>query len=306
MKSVLLTGATGFIGQRLQSALVSHGYRGVALVRPSSVNKARLNPGIALLAAELNDSEKLVAALQQADAVIYCAGTVRGGTLEDFKEANIDGVASLVSAMHQAAVEVPFLLVSSLAASRPEVSDYSNSKYLGEQALVQSAGFPWTILRPTAVYGPGDREMLPILKLARNGIVTPTGPHGQRISLVYVDDVASACISWLKHWQNCQQQIFDLDDGHPGGYSWREIAEISSGGRHLSVRIPTWFLSAVARINLSSSRLLGRAPMLTPGKVRELTQPDWLCDNERFIAATGWRPEFELKNGLKTLFELIE
>ena len=304
MKSVLLTGATGFIGQRLQSTLVKRGYRAEALVRPSSVSRARLNPGVILLAAELNDSEKLVAAVRRADAVIYCAGAVRGRTLDDFRAANIDGVANLVSSINQAALDIPFLLVSSLAASRPGVSDYSNSKYLGEQELVQNAGFPWTILRPTAVYGPGDREMLPILKLARKGIVTPTGPHGQRISLVYVDDVASACIAWLEHWRNCRQQIFDLDDGHPRGYSWREIAEISSGGRHLSVRIPTWFLSVAARINLSSSRLLGRAPMLTPGKVRELTQSDWLCDNERFIAATGWRPEFDLENGLQTLFEL--
>lgn len=306
MKSVLLTGATGFIGQRLQSALISRGYRVEALVRPSSVNRAQLNRGVTLLAAELNDSEKLVAALRRADAIIYCAGTVRGSTLEDFKAANIDGVSSLVASIQQAALDIPFLLLSSLAASRPQVSDYSNSKFLGEQVLVQSAGFPWTILRPTAVYGPGDREMLPILRLARKGIVTPTGPRGQRISLVYVDDVASACITWLQHWQHCQRQIFDLDDGHPGGYSWREIAEISSGGRHLSVRIPTWFLSVAARLNLHSSRLLGRAPMLTPGKVRELTQPDWLCDNERFTAATGWRPEFDLKNGLQTLFELIE
>jgi nucleoside-diphosphate-sugar epimerase len=306
MKSVLLTGATGFIGQRLQSALIDQGYRVEALVRPSSVSKARLNCGVTLLAAELNDSEKLVAALRRADAVIYCAGTVRGSTLDDFKAANIDGVATLVASIKQAALDTPFLLLSSLAASRPQVSDYSNSKYLGEQVLVQSAGFPWTILRPTAVYGPGDREMLPILKLARKGIVTPTGARGQRISLVYVDDVASACITWLQHWQNCQRQTFDLDDGHPGGYSWREIAEVASGGRYLSVRIPTWFLSVAARINLHSSRLLGRAPMLTPGKVRELTQPDWLCDNERFMAATGWRPEFDLKNGLQTLFELNE
>ena len=302
MKSVLLTGATGFIGQRLQIALLNRGYRVEALIRPTSSSRARLSAGVVEHSAELNDVEQLMPALRRADAVIYCAGTVRGRNLEDFRAANIDGVASIVAAMNQAALSIPFLLTSSLAASRPEISDYSNSKNLGEQELVKRASFPWSILRPTAVYGPGDKEMLPILKLARKGLVTPTGPPGQKISLIHVDDVASAVICWLEHWKDCQQQIFELDDGHPGGYSWREIAAISSGGHHLSVRIPTWFLSIVARINLSSSRLLGRAPMLTPGKVRELTQPDWLCNNEPFVAITGWSPEFDLKNGLLTLF----
>jgi len=302
MKSVLLTGATGFIGQRLQAALVNQGHRAEAVIRPATADKARLAPGIETLTAELTDTEKLVPALSRSDAVMYCAGTVRGGDLEDFRAANIDGVACIVEAMNQAERHIPFLLVSSLAAGRPQLSDYSNSKHLGEQALIRNARFPWTILRPTAVYGPGDREMLPILKLARKGIVTPAGPSGQKVSLVYVDDVAAACLTWLEHWEECNQQVFELDDGHPGGYSWREIAEIASGGRHLSVKIPTWILSAAARVNQSGSRLLGRAPMLTPGKVRELTQPDWLCDNKPFIAATGWSPEFDLKKGLQTLF----
>jgi nucleoside-diphosphate-sugar epimerase len=255
------------------------------------------------LSAYLTDTEKLASALDRVDLVIYCAGSVRGRSLDDFRAANIDGVASVVSAMNQASPDTPLLLVSSLAATRPGISDYANSKHLGEQELVQHAQFPWTILRPPAVYGPGDKEMLPILKLARKGLVTPIGPPSQRVSLIHVDDVVSAILSWLESWPNCTQQIFDLDDGHTNGYSWQEIAEISSGGRHVSVRIPSWILSVIAKINLSSSRILGYPPMLTPGKVRELTQPDWLCNNDALTRATGWSPGISLKQGLLTLFE---
>jgi nucleoside-diphosphate-sugar epimerase len=303
MKSVLLTGATGFIGRRLQNALIDRGFRVEALVRPSSRGRDGLNPGVSVLNAELSDTGQLLAALDRADAVIYAAGSVRGANLDDFRQANVDGVSHLVAAMNETVPGMPFLLISSLAAGRPEVSDYANSKYLGEQELARKARFPWCVLRPTAVYGPGDKEMRPVLKLARKGIVTPAGPRGQRLTLIHVDDLVSACISWLERWRDCDRQIFELDDGHPGGYTWREIAEICSGGRHVSVKIPVWFLSVLAKINLSSSRLLGRAPMLTPGKVRELTQPDWLCNNERFAAATGWSPEMDLERGLRTVFE---
>lgn len=303
MKSVLLTGATGFIGQRLQAALLGQGFGVEALVRPSSNSRDRLLPGVRLLSAELTNETLIRDALDRADAVIYCAGSVRGRCLDDFRAANIDGVSHLVAAMNHADPSQPLLLISSLAASRPDVSDYANSKYLGEQELVRHARFPWCIFRPTAVYGPGDREMRSILQLARKGIVTPTGPRGQKLSLIHVDDLVSACLFWLELWRDCDRQVFELDDGYPGGYSWREIAEISSGGRHLSVRIPTWILSVAAKINLSSSRLSGRAPMLTPGKVRELTQPDWLCNNGRFEAATGWSPKIDLEHGLRTLFD---
>jgi nucleoside-diphosphate-sugar epimerase len=301
MKPVLLTGATGFIGQRLQKALLDDGRNAAALIRPESSHKDRLLEGVESLSADLSDTQSLLPAISEASAVIYCAGSVRGRRLKDFRAANIDGIRSLVEAMNQADSEVPLLLISSLAASRPRVSDYANSKHLGEQEVMNRAHFPWTIFRPPAVYGPGDKEMLPILKLARKGLVTPTGPAGQRLSLVHVDDLASAVLAWLDSWQQCRNQVFTLDDGHEGGYDWREIAETASGGNYRLMKIPAWLLFGVAGINLSVSRLLGYAPMLTPGKARELTQADWVCNNKDLSEACGWAPSITLEQGLLSL-----
>ena len=301
MKPVLLTGATGFVGQRLQKALIDDGQNVVALVRPDSAHKYRLLPDVEPLLAKLSDKPALVTAISEAGAVIYCAGSVRGRQLEDFKAANIDGIRSVIEAMNQAGTEVPLLLISSLAASRPQVSDYAHSKYLGEQEVRQHAKSPWTIFRPPAVYGPGDKEMLPILKLARKGLVTPTGPAGQRLSLLHVDDLASAVLAWLGSWNHCREQVFGLDDGHEGGYDWREIAEIASGGSYRMIKIPEWLLFGAAGINLSASRLLGYSPMLTPGKARELTQPDWICNNRALSEACGWAPAIKLEQGLLSL-----
>jgi nucleoside-diphosphate-sugar epimerase len=300
--AVLLTGATGFIGQRLQKALLANGRQLSALVRPSSSNKDQLLPGVHRTLAELSDTDKLAAAIADCEAVIYCAGSVRGRNLEDFRGANIAGVRSVVDAMNQSGSETPLLLISSLAASRPGISDYANSKFLGEQEIIRHARFPWTIFRPPAVYGQGDREMMPILKLARKGIVTPAGPALQKLSLIHVDDLAAATLAWLESWPACREQIFSLDDGHSGGYDWREIAETASGGKYYSFRIPGPLLFAAARANLLLSGLFGYSPMLSPGKARELTQADWLCDNESLTGATGWSPAIDLENGLKKTF----
>ena len=300
--AVLLTGATGFIGQRLQKALLANGRHVSAVVRPSSPNKDQLLPGIHCLLADLSNTDKLASAVADCEAVIYCAGSVRGRNLEDFRPANITGIRSVVDAMNQSGSETPLLLISSLAASRPRVSDYANSKFLGEQEVIQHASFPWTIFRPPAVYGQGDREMLPLLKLARKGIVLPAGPAQQKLSLIHVDDLAAAMLAWLKSWPACREQIFSLDDGHSGGYDWRQIAETASGGKYHSFRIPGPLLFAAAKANLLLSGLFGYSPMLTPGKARELIQADWLCDNESLTLATGWSPAIDMENGLKKTF----
>jgi len=181
------------------------------------------------------------------------------------------------------------------------LSDYAHSKFEGEQLLHRKPVLPWTILRPPAVYGPGDQEMLPLLKMIRRGLLTHVGPTGQRLSLLHVDDLASAVVSWLSAPQQCMHKTFAIDDGTPGGYSWQAIGEAVSDGNFRKLKVPQFLLEMTARTNLLTSAILGYKPMLTPGKVRELLQPDWLCDNQEFTHATGWKPRLDLKQGAKQL-----
>jgi nucleoside-diphosphate-sugar epimerase len=301
MKPVLITGATGFIGQHLQKTFLQAGVPVTALVRSQSANADAVLDGVNRISGDLSDGPLLTQTVSSVSTVIYCAGAVRGSRPEDFEPANIAGVRYLVEAMNAVSTEVPLLLISSLAASRPGVSDYANSKYLGEQEVVQHARFPWTIFRPSAVYGPGDKEMLPILKLARRGLITPAGPRNQRLSLIHVTDLAYAAAAWLKAWEKCKGQVFTLDDGHNGGYDWHEIATITSGGKYRRINIPRWLLFTAAQINLSTSRILGYAPMFTPGKAREFTQSDWVCNNTPLSEATDWHPGIALKKGVNEL-----
>lgn len=296
---VLLTGATGFIGRRIQHVLLQAGIPLRITLRPSSRHRRHADPRCELRECSLVDPTEVSRAVAGARAIVYCAGSVRGRSLEDFLPANVNGVRAVLQAQSSQPAAVPFLLISSLAASRPELSDYARSKYLGEAAVREQAYSAWAILRLPAVYGPGDTEMAPLLKMARSGFIVRPGPENQRVSLLYADDAATAVIAWLNNWQNCQGMTSAIDDGHQGGYDWRAIASAAGSKRFYSTPVPVPLLAGLARFNLAFSRLAGYAPMLTPGKVRELTQTDWLCDNTAFASATGWQPHTGLSSGIR-------
>ena len=301
--SILVTGATGFIGRRLVRALLDKGLRVRALVRPDSSPDKRIPAGCEQVPASLTDADMLADVVASSSAVIYCAGSVRGRNLDDFSTANIKGVQAMLEAVEQAGNSVPLLLLSSLAASRPELSDYARSKFEGEKLLRDKTSLNWTILRPPAVYGPGDREMLPILKMARKGWLAHAGPADQRLSLIHVDDLVDAIITWLSAPEKCLHGTSAIDDGTAGGYSWRDIGDAVSDKQFKLIPIPRLLLRTVANLNLQLSRAFNYVPMLSPGKVRELVQAEWLCDNSSFSDATGWTPKLQLKQGAGQLFD---
>lgn len=273
------------------------------MVRPEKVTDHRIPAACEHLPVGLTDVDGLIAILSDCDAVIYCAGSVRGRRPDDFSNANIDGIKAMLAALECVPGAPPLLLVSSLAASRPQLSDYSFSKHAGEQLLLDKPSLAWTILRPPAVYGPGDKEMLFVLNMVRRGLLLHAGSKDQRLSLLHVDDLARAVLSWLSAWQRCLHKTYAIDDGRQGGYDWPAIGAAVSEGKYRSLKLPRALLDIAARSNLLAAKLLGYQPMLTPGKVRELIQPDWLGDNSEFTADTGWKPELDLRAGAQQLFK---
>ena len=300
---VFITGATGFIGQRLVSGLLEQGFSVRVMVRPDRKPDDRLPEGCEQLAVNLTDVDKLTGIVTDSSAVIYCAGSVRGRRIDDFAVANILGVKAILEALERSNKAPPMLLLSSLAASRPEISDYARSKFEGEQLLHDKPSLRWTILRPPAVYGPGDREMLPVLKMARRGFLAHVGPVDQRLSLLHVDDLVVAIQRWLAVPEKCFHQTYAIDDGTSGGYTWTAIGKAVSDRKFRIIPVPNVLLQGAARLNMQFSRVFGYLPMLSPGKVRELTQHEWLCENSAFTNATGWMPQLDLRKGVKNLFD---
>ncbi|MSP85929.1 MAG: NAD-dependent epimerase/dehydratase family protein [Methylotenera sp.] len=305
---IAVTGATGFIGTTLIKQLSNAGWQVRALYRPHGGRVPPNLPGVKWIAGDLNNIAALHSLVADVNAVIHCAGAVRGASRADFDQINEAGALHVAQACAAQIVKPRFLLISTLAARMPELSHYAGSKWRGEAAIKTVAeDMRWTILRPPAVYGPGDRELLPLFKSMAKGFAPlPAGANG-RFSLVHVEDLVAVMVRWLAQ-DNAYGQTFELDDGHAGGYDWDSVLDISGrvlrhGGVVRRIPIPITLLKLVAWTNFAAAKLFGYAPMLTPGKIREITHTDWMCDNSEIIRMTGWQPTIDLARGLANIFD---
>jgi nucleoside-diphosphate-sugar epimerase len=305
-RTLALTGATGFIGSALTKHFIYTGWEVRALARPTSDRKRLKGISVQWIEGNLNDVESLRRLVRDCDAVIHCAGAVRGQSEKQFNQVNVEGVARLVHAAVEQHPLPRFLLISSLAAREPHLSPYASSKRQGERILAASSGeMAWTAFRPSAVYGPGDRELLPLFRWVSRGIAPIIGSEDARFSLLYIDDLAEAARIWLEK-NPMPGNVYELHDGRPNGYSHRELINIVAAmcaRRPLQVKIPALLLNFLAVLNQASARAIGYQPMLTPGKVRELRHTNWVCDNQKLSRETGWKPQISINEGLKrTLF----
>jgi len=305
--TIALTGATGFIGNRVARRLVANGCKLQALTRTTSDRSRLSGLNIHWVEGALEDLDSLKRLVHGVGAVVHCAGAVRGATQAHFDRLNVDGVARLVQAVSEQHPLPRFLLISSLAAREPEISPYAFSKRQGEVVLSAKSGqIPWTVFRPPAVYGPGDREMLPLIRWMARGIAFVLGSGNTRFSMLYVDDLAEAIRYWLL--DDCsQEQVLELHDGHPGGYSWQDVIatfERLGTKRVRRVHVPVAGVRLAATLNFIAARMLGYEPMLTPSKLRELRHPNWVCENAAITRETGWKPHVSLEDGLKRTLDM--
>jgi nucleoside-diphosphate-sugar epimerase len=295
---VALTGATGFIGNALLNAFSSSGIKIRALSRKSRSN----NNLVEWITGDLDSPDALGKLVDGVDTVIHCAGLVRGKTVDEFLAVNNTGTANLLAACKDQDQIKRFLLISSLAAREPELSWYAFSKHKAEQTLLASeAVLPCrTIFRPTAVYGPGDREIRPLLQLMKLGLL-PVPDTNSNFSLLHINDLVSAIMLW-SNMSTPVNGVYELDDGTANGYNWDSLIELARTNWEKSVfkiLIPLTLLKILANINLGLARLLRYSPMLTPGKVQEIIHPDWVCDNTSISSLLNWRPKTQLSGAMR-------
>ncbi|TMJ23085.1 MAG: NAD-dependent epimerase/dehydratase family protein, partial [Alphaproteobacteria bacterium] len=220
-KLVAVTGATGFVGPHLVAALARHSWKLRLLVRRWTPLPSLPGVEAEIVWGDLSDEASLRALVGGADAVIHAAGLIKARRPAEFDRINRDGTARL-SAL---APDVPFLLLSSLAAREPQLSPYAASKRAAEEAVAARSG-PWLTLRAPAVYGPGDRETLAYFKMAKRGFALQPGqPRGRpeaRLSLIHVEDLAEALALALD--RPVPPGVHEIDDGHAGGYSHDDMS----------------------------------------------------------------------------------
>jgi len=304
-----LTGATGFIGKHAIDRLAADGWHIRALTRRADVGRERradAADGITWIHGDLDDTAALTALVDGADAVVNAAGLIKARDHGEFDRINAAAVQRLAVIAASQASRPRMVHMSSLAAREPALSPYAASKAAGERQLADAAAtLHWSILRPPAVYGPGDRETLDLFRLMRHGWLPTPRPAGGRVSLIHVDDLCAA-LQVLLTAALPSGAIFEVDDGKRGGYGWPDVAAAGAAVFGRPVRpfgVPRGLLTGIAQINEGIARLSRRAPMVSRGKVAELYHPDWVCRANPALAAVGWRPRIELVAGFRQTVE---
>ena len=290
-RRVALTGATGFVGARVLDRLLEDGWQVTALARRDQPAR----DGVTWVSGHLTDDAALIDLTRDADAVVHVAGLIKARNRTDYFEINKTGTARLLAAL--GGRRIRYIHLSSLAAREPTLSGYAASKAAAE-TLVRASAQDWTIIRPPAVYGPGDRETLVFFKAAMScRPFLPGGPK-HRTSLIHVADLASAVAASLT-LTGLGGKTVEAHDGAPEGYGFAEVLGLIAGspGWHRPIFVPSPALQAVGAAILLTSKTRGSVPMLTPGKARELTHSDWVC-RDTALADAGWQAEIPAARGL--------
>ncbi len=285
-----MTGATGFVGGATMRDAVAAGWHVRALTRRPQPERE----GVTWIAGALDDTASLAEMAKGADVVMHIAGVVNVPTRAAFEAGNATATANVVDAARGAGI-TRFVHVSSLAAREPGISNYGWSKERAE-AVVMASGLDWTIVRPPAVFGPGDTEMLDLFRMARRGIaLVPSG----RMSAIFVDELARLLVTLAADRGASIGQIYEPDDGKSAGWSHRGFARAVAravGRQRLStVATPALLLKAGGQLDKLVRRSRAK---LTPDRARYIAHPDWVASEGKCPPAALWRPERDTDDAL--------
>jgi nucleoside-diphosphate-sugar epimerase len=305
-RSVSVTGATGFLGSHVALELFARGWNVRAIVRRG--NTKPMPEGVEVEETNL-DRAPLAAAMLGSDVVVHAAGLTRGRGDRPFRSVNVDGTRAVVAAANDIGARI--VHISSLAAIGPGTPDqpaqeedrpqpltsYGRSKLASEAVVRSEAHVPWTILRPSAVYGPNDRQFLPLVRLAARGIFPLLARPSTAFTLAYVGDVARA-VAMAADDERCAGEALFI--GHPDPQTayaiLRQLAHAVERP-FKPVRLPGVLVRALALAG-ESTWSLGARPVFDLARFAELRADGFVCSVDRARSLLGFTAEISLAEGL--------
>ncbi|MDZ7333975.1 MAG: NAD-dependent epimerase/dehydratase family protein [candidate division KSB1 bacterium] len=315
----LISGANGFIGSHLVERLLQEGYEVRCLVRKTSNLRWIQGLPVELAIGDLSDVTSLAPFVKEIDYIFHLSGALRATTESEFFQVNQIGTRNLLEACRMSCPNLKrFVYISTQAAAGPSrsgdpvkeqdeprpISFYGKSKLMAEQEVAQFQNyFPTTIVRPPAVYGPRDDDLVMLFKYIKFGIKPQVGFADRFLSIIYVADLVQG-IQLAAERPEAQNQIYFLANEAP--ISWLELenAIANAMGKHaVTIRLPVLALDFAAWLSEGFAKVVRHPAILNRDKAMEMKQRFWVVDTSKAKQQLGFVAATPLEIGLKETYQ---
>lgn len=318
--TAIVTGATGFIGTQVVDALAKAGEDVRCLTRGAPRADSRPNVSFHQVGFERADLGLSDEVFRGADTVFHLAGATRAISAAEFTRANVTVTEKLMDRLAALGERPRFALVSSQAASGPArdaehpkaesdppapIEDYGRSKLAAERLVLSRPDeIPGIVLRPVAVYGPGDRDFLSIFQMARRGLAVYPGIRSASVNTIYVGDLVRGMIAAVRAPGAVGQTFFMGDDtAQPWKTIYATIADVVGNRPAVEVSVPRALVGMAGAMGDVVGRLTGRPSIVNRNKAVLAAPKYWLCTSARAREEFGFTTPTSLRDGMQMTYD---
>ena len=289
---ILVTGGTGFVGSHLTRRMRQEGIPVRAIVRDPDKARVLKDLGVDVVKGDVSDTASLEKATNGIERIIHLVGIIQEGPGVTFQGVHVDGTRNVVEASRNAGVR-HFFYQSSLGTRPGAQSTYHKTKWQAEE-IVRACGLPFTILRPSLIYGPGDQFTIRLSEMIRLAPVIPIiGSGKSKVQPIFIDDVISCILKAVTSdaFLNAQYEV-----GGPDQITYEEVTTAiaeAMGVKRPTLHMPLLFMRSIARV---FETLLPKPPVTTDQLI--MLQEDNVCSMHDIKDAFGIDP-IGFREGLK-------
>ncbi len=281
---ILVTGATGFVGSHLVKRMRRDGLKVRAVVRTPTKAQALKDLGVEVVPGVISDRASLEAAAAGIERVIHLVGIIQEAPGATFQSVHVDGTRNLLEASKKAGVR-HFIYQSALGTRANAKSRYHQTKWEAEE-LVRRCGIPFTILRPSLIYGPGDLFTIRLSEMIRLSPVLPViGTGRSKIQPIFIEDVV-ACIVKAVTSERFLNKVYDI--GGPEELTYEEVTKAIAAAMGVNrpvVHMPLFFMRSMAKV---AEAVLPKPPVTTDQLI--MLQEDTVCSLRDIREVFGVEP----------------
>lgn len=316
-KKILITGSNGFIGSFLVEEALARDYEVHAGVRNSSNTQYLTDKKINFFELDFSDPAGLQKKIEEAppfDYVIHNAGLTTANKKQDYYTVNYRYTQNFIDALIQGnRIPEKFIYMSSLAAYGPgddesqtmvklsdtpnPVTSYGKSKLKAEKYIYKQKNFPYLIFRPTAVYGPREKDLFVFFKLINKNFELYIGRKKQHLTFIHVKDLVKAIFQGIE--TNVVNKSYFVSDGNVyNGKILGLIIKTHLGKKTVQLSVPTGIVRSIAFLLEFFYALAGKLPLLNLEKIRELESTNWQCEVKPLQDDLSFKADYDLNNGI--------